>query len=477
MIWTVARAELSYLKRSRLALVSAALFAACLLFSSLSSSAYLAQETAHRQSHQAEANDIFENQPDRHPHRMVHYGQYVFRTPPPLAAIDPGLDAYGGTAIFLEGHRQNAAMFAGAAEGATLTRFGSFAPAFVLQVFAPLLLILLGYSCITREREAGTLRAILAQGASMRALAGGKTIVLLGAAGLCLVPLVIVGVSSAVFSGETLLTVAGLVLAYGLYLGTWAIATVCMSLMTRRGSAALLILASLWLGSAVIIPRLAADTATQVAPLKSAFERDMEIKSALRALGDSHDLGDAAYGSFQQKVLAQYNVASLDDLPVNMKGLLAIEGEKQGAGVIARFNTEDIAAREAQQKLIAGASLVSPMIALHGASQSLSGTDLAAYHRFITEAEKHRLAFVNDLNMLQATDVDIKLDKIKSIDVQAEKATRVSAEAWAALPRFDFRAAPSAERIGLSLPYLAALACWFGALVISFLRLTRRAQL
>lgn len=473
----VAVAELAYLRRSRLTLISAALFAACLIFASLSASLYLAHETDHRRSLQAEANSIFENQPDRHPHRMVHYGHYVFRTPPPLAAIDPGLDAYGGTSMFLEGHRQNAAMFAEATEGMTLTRFGRFTPAFVLQVFAPLLLILVGYSSLTREREAGTLRAALAQGTSMRAVASGKALVLLGVVGLCLIPLAIVGFGSVLSGKDAALNVFLLILSYGLYLCIWALAVLCVGLMVRRGATSLVIMAALWLGAAVIAPRLAADIASQIAPLKTAFERNMEVAAALHALGDSHDVSDPAYESFQDRVVAQYGVASVDALPVNIKGLLAVEGERQGAEVLARFNAEDMAARETQQKWISRAGVFSPAIAAHGASQSLAGTDLAAYHRFLMAAEAHRFAFVQKLNMLQATEVDYKLDQIKSIDVQAEKATRISAKAWAELPRFEFTATPTSERLLRASPYMMSLTVWLAALIACFLWLTRRPQL
>ena len=37
---------------------------------------------------QAVAEETFRNQPARHPHRMIHYGHYVFRTPAPLAIAD-----------------------------------------------------------------------------------------------------------------------------------------------------------------------------------------------------------------------------------------------------------------------------------------------------------------------------------------------------------------------------------------------------
>lgn len=50
--------------------------------------------------HQSKANDAFEAQPDRHPHRAIHYGHFVFRPPVPLAAFDPGVDAFTGNAMF-----------------------------------------------------------------------------------------------------------------------------------------------------------------------------------------------------------------------------------------------------------------------------------------------------------------------------------------------------------------------------------------
>mgnify|MGYP002129840370 CR=1 FL=1 len=48
---------------------------------------------------QAEAEAAFLSQPARHPHRMVHYGHYVLRTPAPLALFDPLPDGQLGVVI------------------------------------------------------------------------------------------------------------------------------------------------------------------------------------------------------------------------------------------------------------------------------------------------------------------------------------------------------------------------------------------
>ncbi|MEM1180168.1 MAG: delta 1-pyrroline-5-carboxylate reductase, partial [Acidobacteriota bacterium] len=91
-ILTIAAAEWRLWMRSRSAL--AALFAVVLIIAATSIlTAARFTEERHERTHQQElAEETFLAQPARHPHRMVHYGHYVFRTPPPLAIIDPGVD-------------------------------------------------------------------------------------------------------------------------------------------------------------------------------------------------------------------------------------------------------------------------------------------------------------------------------------------------------------------------------------------------
>ena len=59
----------------------------------VSTVARVTAESDARRTMQVAAEEVFLSQPDRHPHRMVHYGHYVFRTPAPLAVIDPGVDS------------------------------------------------------------------------------------------------------------------------------------------------------------------------------------------------------------------------------------------------------------------------------------------------------------------------------------------------------------------------------------------------
>ncbi|MFO0511731.1 MAG: delta 1-pyrroline-5-carboxylate reductase, partial [Gammaproteobacteria bacterium] len=92
----IARDEWRQWSRSRLAWVSSALLLLVLVSTAVLTFLQVAQETEARSALQRQAHDTFLSQPARHPHRMVHYGHYVFRSPSPLAAFDPGLDPVTG---------------------------------------------------------------------------------------------------------------------------------------------------------------------------------------------------------------------------------------------------------------------------------------------------------------------------------------------------------------------------------------------
>ncbi len=107
----VARDELRLMRRNRVAMIACALLVLLTLVTMASSWAHQRGIEDLRARHQHEAQDAFDSQPDRHPHRMVHYGTFIFRPLSALAAFDPGVDAFTGNSMFLEGHRQNTANF------------------------------------------------------------------------------------------------------------------------------------------------------------------------------------------------------------------------------------------------------------------------------------------------------------------------------------------------------------------------------
>ncbi|MEW6280660.1 MAG: ABC transporter permease subunit, partial [Candidatus Eremiobacterota bacterium] len=127
-------------------------------------------------------------QGSKNPHSAAHWGVYAFRPRLAPAAIDPGLDPYLGVAVWVEAHKQNAAMFRPADDSTGLARWARLTPAFVLQKLVPLGLILFAFGAVAGERERGTLRQVLALGVNGRILLLGKAVGIATALTLLLSP-------------------------------------------------------------------------------------------------------------------------------------------------------------------------------------------------------------------------------------------------------------------------------------------------
>lgn len=467
----IAQEEWRFWIRSQLAVAGMVLMALLLTVTTVLTVVRMAEERHVRLEQQVGAEQTFLAQPDRHPHRMVHYGHYVFRTPAPLAMFDPGLDPVTGQAIFLEGHRQNSAIFADAVASANFGGLQYLTPALTYQLFAPLLIILLGYASIVREREAGTLWTMLAQGVSALDMLLGKALALLTVVVLLLLP---VGVAAllAVALGDSLAAALSLVAVYALYLLVWSALVLLVSLWLRSRAAVIAGMVSLWLVLALILPGVAVNVAAKVLPSSGKLESDLAMLAELRNLGDGHNAADPAFGQLRADLLAQYGVDRVEDLPVNFRGMVAQHSEAALTKVLNAYAEKRMAAESLQALAVRHAGWASPVVAVAFASRALAGTDLESHHRFLREAEALRLDFVQSLNRLHAEQLSYLDDINRSRDPEAERRTRVAAENWALLRAFTFGPAPLAERwshagsaVLMLLVWLALLLCGCGMAV------------
>lgn len=467
-LWTIAGAEWRYWLRSRLALGGALLLAVLLVATTMLTTLRMKGEAAERAHHQAAAEAAFLSQPARHPHRMVHYGHYVFRTPAPLSLFDPGLDPVTGQSIFLEGHRQNTAMFAASGASADLGAFSWLSPALVYQLFGPLLVILLGHGLIAREREGATLATLLAtpigKGTPGRALLAGKALALLSVVVLLLVPLAI-SAGLAVRAGEQPLAAAALLGAYLLYMVLWSALALLASTLLRRRATVLAALATLWIALTLVLPAVAASWASNAAPMAGKLETDLAMLSDLRKMGDGHNANDPAFARLRADLLAKHGVQRVEDLPVNLRGIVAQVGEQRLTETLNRYARAQMAAETRQAAVLANHGWITPLLAVAEASRALAGTDLAHHHRFLQEAEALRYAFVQGLNKVHAEKLAYSDDVRRSGDASAEKRTRVDASNWQLLDRFRFEPDAASSRIARAGPQWLMLGLWCALLL------------
>jgi len=463
VILAVAREEWRYWLRSRLAMATALLFLLLLGTTVILTALRTAQEREHRLEHQAEAEDSFVSQPERHPHRMVHYGHYAFRAPPPLAVFDPGLDPVTGQSIFLEGHRQNAAMLAEADASAELGGLGSLTPAFVYQLFGPLLVILLGYGAMVRERESSTLSTLLAQGVGGTRLFAGKALALLGVVLLVLLPLV-ASTIVAIAGGESVLAAGLLAGAYFLYLGVWGLLSLLLSTLLRQKATVLAALIGAWLALSLLLPNLAVNNVTRAVPMAGRIEVNFEMLAELRALGDGHNAADPAFARLRGDLLEEYGVDTVDELPINLRGVVAQYSEAKLTDTLNRYAGQRMEVERRQAAALQRHGWLTPLLAVATASRAIAGTDLRNHQRFLREAEALRFDFVQGLNRLHAEELSYADDINRSSDAAAEQRTRVAAENWQLLESFRFEPEDFTSRAAAAVPALGALAVWFAAL-------------
>jgi len=464
LIATIATDEWRYWRRSRLAITVMAVGMILAIGSALLTAGKMSA-AAHERAHlQAEAEETFYNQPDRHPHRMVHYGHYVFRAPPPLAVFDPGVDAVTGQSIFLEGHHQNTAMFADGRAEARTGGFGNLSAAKIYQLFMTLLLIAIGHAVLIRERENRTLGTLLAQGLTGPQILAGKGLALMGVGLLMSIPALCLSIYAAL-QGEALSVALGMYLGYLLFLSVWVALILFISVRVKTRGLALGGLLIIWFASSLIIPRLGVAATSALMPMDGKFQTDMRMTRDIRALGDGHNASDPAFAKLKADMLAKYNADDIDELPLNYRGLVAEVNEKELTDVMNRYAETRMTRELEQSHVLRSLSFLSPFVAIDYSSRHLAGTDLPTHHRFLREAEAVRYDFVMGLNQAHKEKLDYGVDINRNNGEAGSRAARISADNWSVLNEFRFTADPAGQRISRAALPFGALLLWMGLLL------------
>lgn len=463
---TIARTEFRRLRRQRSYWLLLAAFTALALLAAGLSRHRALREQAQQADYQRLVRAQWEGQPDRHPHRVAHYGTFAFKPAGPLAAFDPGVEPYAGRIQFLEAHRQNAANFSEAGALSSAFRLGELSLAFLLQCGLPLALIVLGHRLLAGEIESGRLRLLMTQGASSRRLLAGKlgglalgAVPFLAATGLATVAATAGGLHG--LGGPWLARLGTLGGAAALYAAGWVALTLWISARSRTAGQALALLVGLWVAFCVILPRSVAALATAAypTPSKSAFTE--RLAAEVYRLGDSHNAADPNFQSIRDRLLTQYGVTKVEDLPFNYGAAVMMEGEELSAEVFARHLGELEQIHRQQNRLLALSSALNPALGFRVVSAAISGTDYAGQARFLREAEAYRYEFVQGLNTLHR-------DKVRYV---GDRDQRLDHTHWAEFPDFQ----PTVPGLGESLRGAAigwaALALWLVGPLCALLRL------
>ncbi|HYZ85863.1 MAG TPA: DUF3526 domain-containing protein [Bryobacteraceae bacterium] len=415
-----------------------------------------AQHAAARQETRAQ----WLKQGEKNPHSAAHYGVYAFKPKMPLSLVDPGIDPYVGVAAWLEAHKQNEFKFKPAQDATALQRLGELTGATVLQLLMPLMIILLTFSAFASEREMGTLRQLLSLGVKRSDLAWGKALGITYALGLLLVPATVIGVVGLAVTSEngalamSMPRMGLMMLGYLLYFAAFLGVSLAVSARSRSSRVALIALLGFWIFNGLIAPKAVTDLARAMYPTPSALQFAREVEHDIENGIDGHNPLDTRTEQLKAQLLKQYNVDSVEKLPVDFTGIRLQAGEEYGNQVFDKHFSElwDTYAR--QQRVHEIASLVAPALAIRSVSMGLAGTDFAQHADFAKAAEEHRRLINREMNMNLAHNA-----KGKTVYMSGP-------ELWEKIPDFNYVAPNLGWVLGKQTLSFSMLLLWLGAAIV-----------
>lgn len=365
------------------------------------SAVHLAAQARERQAVAAEEARLWNHQGTIDPHAAAHVGRAIPAPVRPLASFDPGVSNVVGTSVFIEGHAQNPARHRPIEEGAALSRFGGFSAAWALQVIAPLLLILAGFSSMSGDVARERLRQELAAGGATVALVGGRLLALAAAGGLLALPLLGASLPAMILQqagAATLGALLAMTVGYLLYLLAFCALTIAISGLCRSARTSLVILLCFWVATTLLAPRVAPAVAESLVPTPSAPAFRAAVSEEAERGVDGHDPADVRLEALKAALLKRYAVDDVAELPVNFRGVALEFAENNSTRTYARHFERLYTAYRQQEQVQRALAAVSPTLALQPWSRAFAETDFAAHLTYLRGVEDYRYRLIQALN-------------------------------------------------------------------------------
>ncbi|EDP97050.1 DUF3526 domain-containing protein [Kordia algicida OT-1] len=397
--------------------------------------------------------EIWDNQGEKNPHSAAHYGTYAFKPKYPLSLIDQGVDKYTGTSIFLEAHKRNEAQFVAASDQTGLARFGDLTPDFILLFIIPLLLILVAYNSITKEKERGTLTLLNSQGAIGWKIVLGKWLaIFLPIFILAFLLFILTGIllsslpDFGVFSWSSLFTLFG---TYMVYYAIFINLVLIISASVKKSGISLVLSLSVWILVCLVLPKVASNLAEYKYPYPTRQEFSENIAQDKKQGLDGHNPWSKAAKELEENTLKEYGVDSLSQLPFNYDAYRMQKGEEHEAEIYFKHYNYLKTQYGNQSSIYQKLAAISPYLPTRFLSMAIAKTDYNTHWDFSDAAENYRIESQKFLN-----DHFAKESKYGEWDFKAD------AEFWKKLPKFNYEPPSLSETIKTNTSSVVIMLIW-----------------
>lgn len=405
----------------------------------------------------------WDNQAEKDPHNAAHDGTYVIKPLHSLTMLDRGIQQYSGQVIHLGAHERKQSSLSAAKDKTGMFRFGQMTPNFVLQYLFPLLLIFLGYNAFTEEKERQTIRLLFAQGTPIRKLALGKWLalttqmILLSLLFICIVAL-----SYLILKNEQAITLSEWFAFFGAYFVYFLVfinLILLVSAKAKTSGISLTASLALWIVITLIVPKLSTNMAGKwhAFPTLQTFVENVNTDRQSGLNG--HNFWNEAAQDFKKKVLEEYGVKTIEELPVNYSGLLLAEGEKYESEIYTKHFDLLRNQYDKQRNIYRSFGTLSPFLSVKFISMALARSDYGFQWHFEDQAEKYRITLNTALNMNIA-------ENSKGV-----KNYKAGSKLWESIPHFNYQWQPTKDILTDHTAEYLILIAWivisFGAMLLT----------
>ncbi|MEL7123929.1 MAG: DUF3526 domain-containing protein [Bacteroidota bacterium] len=399
-MWQIIKNEWQYMGRTQLLLSISAGFVLVLLSSILLGNYENAKQAKSSQEAKEHLRAQWESIDAMNPHSAAHYGTYVFKPTNLMSSLDDGVSSVTGNVLRVEGHVQNEMVHSEASQMQAVSRFGKLKSSLLLKYIVPLLLIFLAFSSVSNEKQSGRMKLLIMQGARPFQLILAKTLSvwLVGALLLSLVVVIYSLLNIQSLDGEVFTRTLLFFTSYALYYFIITGLTVYLSARWQNATVALTSMLAVWMLWTVFLPNIFLSSVEKWHPLPSRNEFQAAMKEDRSKGLDGHNPADERKKAIEDRVLAEYGVDSLHQLPINLDGILMQEDEEYGNKVWDKHfgNMRQVFAQQKQSLQLLG--LLNPFVSLQNASMGFSSGDNLHHQDFLVQVEDYRRVFIKALN-------------------------------------------------------------------------------